>query len=192
MISKIKKTVLVAFLFGTMSSYANEGVYNVGEGKVSIIELDYVKKGQRLYIKDTNNNILFEQEIERNGSYTNQFDFSTLKDGYYVLEMNKDFEIVETPFAIKSGVAFFNNSQKKKVYKPYVRVKDNKVLVSKLNFNKNSLEITIYYKGIAIHHDEVTNEEFVNKVYALDTDIKGNYRVEIKSEGKLFYNNLSI
>lgn len=183
----IKRTiVLVAIVLGTLSSYA----INL-ENTTSIvekIEFNNVKEGQFWSIKNASGKVLHNEVILKNGSFQKEFNFSSLKNGYYTIELHKDFYIEVIPFTIvKEQVNFFKNA-KEVIYKPVFRTLENKLLVSKLDFNKTSLKIQIYYENELIFKDVIKGEEMLQRVYALEKEKKGAYKVVVESNKRVFTN----
>ena len=186
----IKKTVLVALMLGTLTSYAN-GTIN-SEENITKVTLNDVKKGHQLYIKDSQNQVLYKETLKKSGSFVKRFDFKYLEDGAYFLEIHKSFETVKTPFTIKKGIVFFNNDKEVRIFKPVVRLKENKFLVSKLNPNDTTVSIQIFYDGERIHSDRITGVPIVKRVYQLDANFKGNYTVLVTANNKTYKNNFTL
>lgn len=189
---KIIQTVLVALMLGTSSSYATETTIVDKKGTEAKVELVNVKKGQHLYIIDSEGEILYQEKIKRNGTFIKNFDFTSLKDGMYTLEVNKDFQIDVTPFAVKSGKAIFKKKEGKTIFKPVVRTNKNKVLVSKFDFDAAPLHVTIYYDGDVIFKETVRGGNVLQRVYKLRKDIKGDYRVVMKANDRTYSNEFSL
>jgi hypothetical protein len=188
----IRKTVLVALMLGTFSSYATGTTLLENKATEAKVELVNVKKGQRLYIKNSEGDILYQEKIQRNGTFVKNFDFSSLKDGNYTLEINKDFEIEVSPFSVQSGKAIFNKKEEKTIFKPVVRTNDNKVMVSKFDFEAAPLQVTIYYEGDVIFKETVTGGNVLQRVYKLRKEIKGDYKVVMKANDRSYTNEFSL
>ena len=188
----IRKTVLVALMLGTLTSYATGTTLVDKKGTEAKVELVNVKKGQRLYIIDSEGEILYQERIKKDGTFIKNFDFTSLKDGLYTLELNKDFQIDITPFSVKSGRAIFKNKEVKTIFKPVVRTTNNKVLVSKFDFEATPLQVTIYYEGDVIFKETVKGGNVLQRVYKLRKDIKGDYRVVMKANDRTYSNEFSL
>lgn len=188
----IRTTVLVALMFGTLTSYAT-GTTLVEKTRIEAkVELVNVKKGQHLYIIDSKGEILYHEKIQRNGTFTKNFDFTALKDGEYTIEVNKDFQIDVTPFSVKSGKAIFNKKEEKVIFKPVVRTDNHKVLVSKFDFEAAPIHVTIYYEGDVIFEETVRGGNVLHRVYKLRKEIKGDYRVVMKANDRTYSNEFSL
>lgn len=187
----IKKTVLVvALMLVTLVSYAN-GTPTFNDNKAKV-ELKNVKKGHRIFIKDSQNQILYKKTIKKEGVFTRNFNFSALKNGVYYLEVIKDFEIITSPFLIKSGVAYFNKKKKKTTFKPSIRVRDNKVLISKLNIDSSKMIVKIYYLGNEILNEEVSGKKILNRVYVLNKKYNGEYSIAVSVNNRTYSSSFSM
>lgn len=187
----IRKTVLVAFLFGTLISYANDMVNPVkgvdGENvKSAIIE---VKKGEVFTIKNEQGVSLYRSTIK--GNFQKDFDLTDLEDGIYITELEKTNEVEVKRLMVKANEVTFLNE--KMIYKPVVRTKGNLLLVSKLNFSKEPLAVKIYYDGEVIFSESVVNDEAVlRRIYKLSASEKGEYSVVFQANNRTFKENFSI
>tara|TARA_B110000003_G_scaffold152808_3_gene153562 strand:- start:36393 stop:36974 length:582 start_codon:yes stop_codon:yes gene_type:complete len=176
----ILKSLLAMSMFGTLTSYAKETPFTKGNGNVTKVSLYNVKKGQSLFIKNTNGKIIIKDIIKSSGSITKGYDFTTLDNGYYTLEINKDYQIDVKPFTIISGEAIFHAKAEKIIFKPVIRFEENKILISKLDFEETEMVIIIFYENEMIFTDIIKGNLLIEKVYGLQKEIKGNYKIVTK------------
>lgn len=187
----IRKSVLVAFLFGTLISYANDMVNPVkgvdGDNvKSAVIE---VKKGEVFTIKNEQGVSLYKSTIK--GNFQKVFDLTDLEDGIYITELEKTNEIEVKKLMIKANEVTFLNE--KMIYKPVVRTNGDLLLVSKINFSKEPLAVKIYYNGEVIFSESVVNDEAVlRRIYKLSTSERGDYSVVFQANNRIFKENFSI
>lgn len=176
-----KRLVVVLFLLGTIFNYANDkgNAKNLMDVKKVRVLFKNVKKGNFLTIKDANGTELYTESIQKQGDFTKVFDVSAFVDGNYVVELNRDFEIVIKPFEVKSGNVVFNKAIEKTIFKPIVRNENDLLLISKVAFDKEPLEIKIYYKDMLIYRELVKSDAIINKVYKLDAQKRGDYTVAL-------------
>jgi hypothetical protein len=151
-----------------------------------------IKKGQQLSIKDSKGNVLFEKTVEKSNTIEQAFDYATLQNGYYTLEVNKDFQIEVIPFTVVSGKTTFYSHAEKTIYKPVVRTENNSLLVSKIDFTAAPLHVTIYYEGEVIFKDIVRGGHILHRVYKLRKDSKGDYKVVMKANDRTYSNEFSL
>ena len=196
----IKNSLVLVVLFTTLLVKANEisNFRNLNDDKTTLVSFTNVKQGNQLVIKDAFGVTLYKENIEHSGKYTKGFDLTELPDGKYFFELEKDLEINVIPFNVKSNNVKFNKELKETIYKPFVRVEDNKIFVSKLSLESNPLSVKIYYddsRGFSnelIHRETIENTKNIQKVYRLDKNEKGNYRIVLKSEGRIYTEFLDI
>jgi len=162
----ITKNILAVLLFGMLTSSV---VGNNFENMNREIPLIFIKNntGKIIYEKPGN---IYSNKIE-------DIDFSHFKNGYYTLEINKDFQIEIKPFTIISGEVIFHKKGEKTIFKPVIRAKKNKILISKLNFEAFTMKVDIYYEDELILSDNIKGEKLIEKTYSLQKEKKGNYKV---------------
>ena len=81
----------------------------------------------------------------------------------------------------------------KEIFKPVVRTKDNFIMLSRINFDKEVLDIAIYYEGKEVYNANLASDKkLVNKIYKLDASIKGDYEVVVKVKGKSYITNIKM
>ena len=176
----ITKNILVAFLFGMLtSSLVGNNFGNMN------------RKTPLIFIKNTTGKIIYEKPVNNHGSNIQGIDFSDLKNGYYTLEINKDFKIEIKPFTVISGKAIFHPKAEKTVFKPVIRSNKNKILISKLNFEVYPMKVEIYYEGKVILSDIFEGEKLIQKIYTLHKNKKGNYKIVTKVNDRTYTRNIS-
>ena len=188
----LTKRLLVTLMLGAFISSATENPSKKEHANSTRIVLNDVKKGPILFIKNITGKILHKQLLNITGAITKEFDFSSLKNGYYTLEINKDFQIDIKPFTVISGEAIFHKKAEKVIFKPVIRTDKNKVLISKLDFDAISIQISIYYEGEIIYTDIAKGEFLIEKIYALQEDKKGNYKIVTKANDRIYIKEFSL
>lgn len=174
--------LVVVFMLGTLLNYANnnaKGINKTINAEKVKVAFKNVKKGHELTIKDDKGVQLHSEIVSRRGLLTKVFDFSSLKDGKYTIELDKDFEIVVKTLEIKNNKVIFNEDSKSVFFKPVVRNDDNLLLISKLGFKKEPLKIALYFDDAIIYSETVKDEASLERVYKLDEKLKGDYKVVI-------------
>ena len=191
---KIKKIILVALIFSTLIGYATENTNSIElKGKKTVkVEFHNVKKGQALTIKNNQGIVVYNTNIKDSGNYSKTFDFSSLVDGIYAAELDKDFEIVIKQFYVKDGLVTFLNNKDNKVFKPVIRNEKHILYVSKFAFNKEPLKVTIYYKNEAILSETIEGDQLLKRVYKLSENKSGNYKVIINTNERTYIKDFTI
>jgi hypothetical protein len=191
-----KKIVLVLGLFVSMLSFANGEVNPMKEKEPKITSMSFkkVKLGSKLSIKDRDGIVLYKESIVKSGDYSKGFDLTTLPNGDYYFELDTEFEIVIIPFNVVSNQVVFKKEEKSIIFKPYIRVKDDMVFVSRVSYEESPIEYSIYY---ADNYDLVLSEKIdpkvhLKKIYDFSTAKKGNYLFVFKSNGRKFTKTVKI
>ncbi|WP_434037310.1 hypothetical protein [Formosa sp. 4Alg 33] len=162
------------------------------------LTLNNVKAGQLLSIKDINGITLYRKMIEEEGLFSSRYDLSAIPDGNYFFEHEKDYQIKIIPFKVANNKVNFDKSGEKIIFKPVVSVKDNKVYVSKLDLEKETLEIEIYHddrnkSGYNLMYSEnIENSIKTERIYKLPISHLGKYKVVISANGRQYIEYFSI
>ena len=191
----IKRRVLVVvFMLGTLFNYANnEKEFNktVDAKKVKVVFKD-VKKGQLLSVKDKNGFQLHSETVSSQGELIKFFDLSTLNNGVYTIELNKEFKVVIKSLLVKNNNVSFIKDSEKIIFKPVIRNKENLVLISKVNFDKKPVKITLFYNDEVIYSETLKGELMLKRVYRLDKELRGNYTVIVYCDDESYSNEFKI
>lgn len=192
-----KSLVFVALLVAVTVSYGNEISGNTNSGKIVRTNVTFknVKKGSVLSIKDRNGLVLYKEAIQLNGDYSKGFDLTSLPDGDYYFEMDRDIEVRVIPFKVLGSIVKFDKMTENKVFKPIVFVSSKKhVHVSKIAIQNKVLNIEIFAdNGDLIHSEKVEKEgEILGKIYDFSTSEKGVYTIVMKTAGRRFVKNIQI
>ncbi|KAB1066870.1 hypothetical protein F6U93_13535 [Tamlana haliotis] len=193
-ITNTRKGFLMVTLFATLLSFAKEATfYTVDvEAKKTTLTLDNAKEGSLLSLKNAAGKVICSETIKTTGKYTREFDLSFLSNGKYMFELEKDLEIKEIPFTVQSGVAAFNKYEEKTVYKPFIRVADDMLFISKLAIDGEPLDIEIVYtprNGFNSHvvvSEKITDTEKIERAYKLSGINEGTYKVVLYTAHRKF------
>ena len=177
----ITKKILVALLFGMLTnSIVGNNFRNINR-EIPLI-----------FIKNTTGKIIYEKPGDIYSSNIKEIDFSYLENGYYTLEINKDFHIEIKPFTVISGKAIFHPKAEKTVFKPVIRSNKNKILISKLNFEAYPMKVDIYYEDEVILSDIIEGEKLIQKIYTLHKNKKGDYKIVAKVNDRIYTRKISL
>ncbi len=191
----LRKMILTGAMFIALISNATNGLNNdpKSDSKKTTFTLNNVKQGNQLIIKDLNGIILYKELIKNTGSYSKGFDLTSLPDGSYVFELEKDFEIKSFPFTVTAKKVEFKENETT-IHKPFVSFKDNYIYVSKLALNNEPLDVKIYYTDGAglIFSENIKDTKVIEKVYKLALKAKGDYKIVLSSNGREYYEYLTL
>ena len=188
----IKNIVCILVMVISISSYGSS-TYSLDTKKEStVLTLSNVKKGHQLLIKDANFLVLYREMIAQNGTYKKGFDLTSLPDGSYYFELEKDVEIVTIPFTVLSNEVHFDKEKETKIYKPTIRIADNKLCISRLSLEAQPMEIELYYRASIgesselLFSEEIENTKIISRIYELSKEKKGSYTVVFTTQGREF------
>ena len=194
----IKTNVLMVAMFTMMlnNANANNFIPLKKEFKETTLTLNNVKKGHRLLIKDLNGLVLYKEFIQDSGSYYKGFDLTSLPSGDYYFELDKDLEIKIIPFNVTSNDVVFDKKNETSIFKPTVRVKNNKVFISKLSLDLKPFEIKVYQenpgKDYLLYSETIENTKVIERLYTLPENQKVSYKIIFKTEGREFVEHINI
>ena len=191
-------------MFATLLSFANESSFYTikNDAKKTSLTLESVKKGSLLSIKDNNGLILYKEYIQKSGVYTKGFDLTTLPNGAYVFELDGEVEIKTIPFTVKSSKVVFDKNLEETTFKPFVRVDNDLVFISKLALHNEELKIDVYFEDLngdyastPVYTETIKGTKKIERVLKLKTlgfEQEGNYTIVLKSNGREFTQYINI
>lgn len=188
MMKSIKKMLLVVLMFATTLSYAEKKVKRntIALSKVAVVEFVNAKKGQKLLVKDEYGIILHSEIVTKNGNLSKSFNLKQLKNGTYTIELDKDFEVIIKPLEIKDNAIVFLKNKEKKVFKPLMRIDNDKLLISQMTLGSNHIEVEIYYDDTLIYSENVKGEKTMNRIYKFSDTESGEYQAIVKADDRTY------
>lgn len=178
-----------------MMSYATNGldINPNNDLKKTTFSLNNVKEGNQLIIKDIYGIILYKEQIETSGTYSKGFDLTSLPNGSYVFELQKDLEIKSFPFTVNDETVVFNGEETI-IHKPLITQKGNYVYVSKLALNEEPLEIKIYYDSELIYSEKIKNTKTIEKTFKLISKGRetNKYAIVLKTNDREYFKYITL
>jgi len=188
-----RKVLVVVFMLMTLLNYANKNeLNNLLDAKKIMIVFKDAKKGQKLTIKDDSGIVLHLEDVKKGGNLIKYFDFSKLKNGNYTLELEKDFEIIIKLITVKNNVVVFDEDAQTTIFKPVIRNEKNMLMITQIAFDKKPIEVEIYYNGEVVYSETVKGSPILNRVYKLDEELIGDYRVIVNNNGRSYVNSFKL
>lgn len=189
--------VMLVMVMTTFLSFANPklGIENANpfSDKTRLkVEFKNVKEGNIVRIKDDHGNEIYSEEIAADGIYEKALDLSRLENGNYNIELEKDFEIIVSTFQVKNNKVIFLDKNDKKIFKPVIRNENDLLLVSKISFDSEPYRLKIYYDNEVIYSETLEKNELINKVYRLQKEIKGSYKVVMYNNKRNYHYNFKM
>jgi len=159
----LRKATIFALLFGTLS--ANATVTDK-RSDATVVEFGFVREGAQIFIKDTEDYLLFKFNVEATGQFIKSFDFTTLPDGAYRFEVHEDRTIQIKPFRVTQGVVEFNEATSHTIFKPILTPINDKVTLSCTTLNNDPFEVRIYdNKDRLLYSEKITKNSEVNRIF---------------------------
>ncbi len=191
-----KKGLIACALSVSLLGFANDLKHPIKEKEPTVTSLNFAKvsKGSTLLIKDFNGLVLYKEAIQKTGEYSKGFDLTSLPNGEYFFELDTEMEIVVIPFDVESSEVNFRKEDKSTIFKPMVRVKDDKVFVSRTSFESAPMEFKIYYAANTdvVLSEKFENEPFIERVYDFSGSKKGEYLFVFRSNGRRYVKSVKI
>lgn len=191
-----KKGLIAIALSVSLFGFANDLNHPIKEKEPKVTSLSFAKvsKGSMLLIKDFNGLVLYKEAIQVTGEYSKGFDLTSLPNGEYYFELDTELEIVVIPFDVMSREVNFRKEDKTTIFKPLVRVKDDKVFVSRTSFESAPMDFKIYYASNSdvVLSEKFENEAFVERVYDFSSSKKGEYLFVFRSNGRKYVKSVKI
>ncbi|MDA7558943.1 hypothetical protein N8768_07260 [Flavobacteriaceae bacterium] len=185
-----KKSLLFIIMINLMVTYAHSKVHkNESDERQTSINFDRVKKGQKLIIKSKEGTIIYKELLDKSGTYRKEFDLTSLPNGHYYFELDKDLEIQIIPFNVQNTKVNFKKENAQSIFKPIVTTRENVVSINKLSLNLEPLEINIYYNSgnnELIHTEKIKDKNNIQRVYRLLKSENGKYKIVCTTQGRTF------
>lgn len=184
--------VMTSFLsFGNNEVNTKNSITILKNTKLKVVFKD-VKKGQVLSVKSENGTKLYTETINNEGNLVKVLDLSYLENGNYKIELEKDFQIIVNHIKVINNQVIYEKEDNKVIFKPVVRNQDDLLMISKIAFDKEPLQIAIYYKDEVIFSETVKSESIINRAYKLQEDIEGPYKVVLYNNNRSYTHNFKI
>ncbi|MCG1034899.1 hypothetical protein [Polaribacter sargassicola] len=173
-----KQILLVALMFVALITNAeNKDLTNPINKKRVNVEFKSIKEKQTLTVENENGLSIYKRGVDKSNNNSKiLFNINSLKN--ILSKTNVDNALLD--------------DDKNKIFKPVIRTEENLVLISKIAFNKAPLYISLYYKGDLIHSETLKGNSIVNRIYKLSETEKGDYKVVINTDNKVYNKNFTI
>lgn len=183
-----KNLLVLAIVFATLSSTATEmeTLFNKEDGK-TLLMFDNVNEGDQLLVKDAFGLILYKEAIKTSGEYNKSFDLTTLPNGNYIFELDKNYQIRIYPFIVEANKVTFNKKQLSVINKPKVSSDNHTIYITAFNAEKSDYSIEILYKDSeTIYSETIKNTTSIGKRFRLLEDKDDDYKVVITANDRTF------
>ncbi len=186
----IKKNLLIVALFFAVVTNATNINNNVKvtliNSKLIDLKLENSDGDLTISVIDAYGEILYTENFEGN-YFSKKYDLNTLPAGNYYFEFEGETRINLMPFKVTSKGFEFKNQIESTFYKPIVRQEGDLVFISKTAFNKEDFEIYLYdNQSNILYQEKLKGDINLGKSLNLKNLTSGNYKIVMKSAGKVF------
>ncbi|RZS93970.1 hypothetical protein [Aquimarina brevivitae] len=191
----IKTFVLICTALVTLNANASDILSVKIENESTIhVSLEHALKGQKLYLKNYEGEVLFTMTLAADQSFQKTFDLTLVKDGIYFVETETAFDIKVTPVVKNAqGVALIDTSVKL-LFKPTIKVKKGMIHILFNNIEGNKVTLSINdEEGIELHEEQISNQEYVIKRAFNFAEVpSGKYTIHFTTGDRTFKEEVSI
>ena len=150
------------------------------EAKKTSLILNDVIKGNKISIKNYKGKTFFKELIETSNLKKKEYDLNFLSDGNYFFEIEKGLQLKVMPFTIsyENGI-IFSKDKETTLYKPYIKVKNEMVILTQFSQNGEPITINIYDENDQLLYNHTTkNETNIQRAFKLE---KGSFKFVVTS-----------
>ncbi|HDR51815.1 MAG TPA: hypothetical protein ENN90_09415 [Mariniphaga anaerophila] len=123
--------------------------------------------------------VYYKQTSNPTTDYKQIYDFKNLADGKYALNLKVNDTRVINDFEVsRKGIEV---GEARVRFAPYFDYKNNELKLSYLNFDKESLNLTIYNNNGLVYESRIGRDFNITKGYDLSRLESGSYRVTLSS-----------
>ncbi len=186
---------IIAISFLAASALVSQQSFASGNLKVNILPLDEGKakfelsnnlvQSFEISILNPMGEMVYYHETQgEQAEYKKTYDFSNLEDGLYKVEVKIDGSSNEQLLSISNGQVQLGES----VYKtePFFSYKNNKLNLSYLNHNSETMSLHLYEDGKLVWQKELDNSITLHKGLNMEKLKKGEYQIVLASGNEVY------
>ena len=145
-----------------------------------------VPKNQQTFVSITNSmgDVLYTETMSKDNPSTKAYNLSNLENGVYTF--NSISEQANVTKKVSVDDSFVEILSKDVEYKPVFSIKDDKLMISYLNLEREDVEIRIDNTLYDFYYNNEGNPMSINKVLNISEMFNGEYRAQIKAGNKVY------
>lgn len=158
-------------------------------------EIDYNNelKTAKAVVKNAKGKIIYEEMVNVSNEFKIDLELSTLQDGFYSIELDKDSEINVTSFVVVSNQVILNEKKSYSIFKPFLRIKGTLVYLSRLSFEKKHLNVKVFdVENNLIYSEQIKEEEQLERIYDFSQVDEKKIKIVLTTEGRKFIQTLEL
>ena len=165
-----------------MGVFASPNASDMNHEEDVTMNFGYMNTNNLVLIKDQNGYLIYQYNVEQSGNFSKSYDLSTLPDGHYYFEIDKDTEVVIRRFTVTGGEVAFEADAAESHFKPTLYAKDKQIFISRLAPNKDGMLVRVYDKyNNLLHAEWLKDELYNNRIYDLSEINSDQYKVVFKA-----------
>lgn len=195
----MKKTIAVLLVMGALFSgnkmYADGNNSNPSwkPAKNIQVSFDNVNPGSKLFVKDSDGQILYTENIHSQGKYSRGFDFSAFPSKDYYFEVDKKAFVFIYPFTVVDEFVELHDDRVREIVKPVLLLENSRVKLMRNLDEDQSINVEIYYEGRSLVYSKtISKDGMIGKVFDFSGSASGEYLFSISYENRNHSEYLSI
>lgn len=193
----VMKLGLVVFMLFAMavSTFANNADFSMrvmgAKGKTVSFSLTDAKQ-VHLSLRSQTNELLFEENISREGNMSRTYDLNALPEGSYTLIAETPAKITQYTIKVADNLASITEDPALEISKPMLVNKNGLVSLSIINKEQTPIEITIYDENnLELYSETVEGKKVgVVKMFDFNNVPEGKFTFVTKYSSKTFTNTV--
>ncbi len=176
-----KATAILAMVAGiSFQAFSQNQKVKIVPINDDVYQLNYLKKSPgwvKMEIKDIDENVLYQEKIERTDPFTKPFDFKNYKTGIFYLKVTDGEDTYLTKI---------NRSPEANMVASIIKYKDEKAKVIVEGDVMETVYVNIYDRyGIPVFEDIIDRERGFSRIYDLSKIDADHAKIEVASGNKI-------
>ena len=184
----IKNVQLIALVLVALNASGINMIPNP-EAPMTRLEKTTNDRSITMVIKNSKGKIIYEGVSAHIGELPQDFDLTSLPNGQYSIEHENGVEINVCPFRVSAKQVSFDKSYR--IYKPVILIRDNRVYVTKMSFDKQNLELMVYnnYNEL-VYAEKLKNSDDMGRILDFSGINNSKMEIVVKSDGRSYSKSL--
>ncbi len=184
---------LIMPTLGSASSYFSVHVLNTPEDKKLVVNLSKMYGKQvTCSILDEGKNVVYREKVATGSQIAKRYDLNALPLGSYTLVIDDALSVEKLGFTLTDETIIYHSAKSQVVYKPIIKVGDNKKVSFNLLALGKDVEIAVMDDNKTLYQKTYSDMPSINKQISFEDVLTGEYTVVVKVAGETFYKTVNI
>jgi hypothetical protein len=192
--STLKFTAVIAFMLTTVVGMANEpkSYLVAGENAKSLVfKLDTQSKDATIKFVDSDEYVIYSENITNTAIYSKKFDLKTLGSGVYFLKMENAQKTVKYTIVVEPDAVKITDVVEDA--KPIFRKKGGMIYLNLLNLDRKNVDVKVYDESNALVYSTVIKDSIVvEKAFNFEKAYRGTYTLVLKDSKNTYYESIVV